>query len=99
MFKVLHLRHHSEPVASPNLDNILLAIFAAQQLEGEIDEFRRVGETSDAAVSIKVGTQTYVVDTHHIDGMLKMGDSVHDVGFTLFTQESVIEGPSLMTLS
>ena len=54
MFKVLHLRHHSEPVASPNLDNILLAIFAAQQLEGEIDEFRRVGETSDAAVSIKV---------------------------------------------
>ena len=91
MFKVLYLRHHSEPVASPNLDNILLAIFTAQQLEGEIDEFRRVGETSDAAVSIKVGTQTYVVDTHHIDGMLKMGDSVHDVGFTLFTQESVIE--------
>ena len=99
MFKVLHLRHHSEPVASPNLDNILLAIFAAQQLEGEIDEFRRVGEPPDAAVSIKVGTQTYVVDTHHIDGMLKMGDSVHDVGFTLFTQESMIErGMSHTTL-
>lgn len=99
MFKVLYLRHHSEPVASPNLDNILLAIFAAQQLEGEIDEFRRVGEPPDAAVSIKVGTQTYVVDTHHIDGMLKMGDSVHDVGFTLFTQESVIErGMSHTTL-
>lgn len=91
MFKVLHLRHHSEPVASPNLDNILLAIFAAQQLESEIDEFRRVGKTSDAAVSIKVGSQTYVVDTHHIDGMLKMGDGIHDVGLTLFTQESVIE--------
>ena len=91
MFKVLHLRHHSEPVASPNLDNILLAIFAAQQLEGEIDEFGRVGKTADAAISIKVGSQTYVVDTHHIDGMLKMGDGIHDVGFPLFTQESMIE--------
>lgn len=91
MFKVLHLCHHSEPVASPNLGNILLAIFAAQQLEGEIDEFRRVGETSDAAVSIKVGTQTYVVDTHHIDGMLKMSDGIHDISLSLFTQESVIE--------
>ena len=70
-----------------------------QQLEGEIDEFRRVGEPPDAAVSIKVGSQTYVVDTHHIDGMLKMGNSVHDVGFTLFTQESVIErGMSHTTL-
>ena len=42
------------------------------RLEGEIDEFRRVGEPPDAAVSIKVGSQTYVVDTHHIDGMLKI---------------------------
>ncbi len=89
--KVLYLRHHSEPVASPNLGNILLAIFAAQQLEGEIDEFRRIGKSADASISIKVGSQTYVVDTHHIDGMLQMGNGIHDVGLALLAQESMIE--------
>ncbi len=89
--KVLHLRHHSEPVASPNLGDILLAILAAQQLEGEVDEFRRISKSSDAAISIKVGTQTYMVDAHHIDGMLQMGNGIHDVGLALLAQESMIE--------
>ena len=59
MFKVLQLRHHSEPVTSPNPDNLQHAIFAAQQLEGEIDEIRKVGEPPDAAVYNNIGTQTY----------------------------------------
>ena len=40
-----------------------------------------------------------MVDTHHIDGMLKMGDGIHDISLSLFTQESVIErGMSYTTL-
>ncbi len=42
-------------------------------------------------ISIEIGTQTYVVDAHHLDGMLQMGNGIHDVCLALLAQESVIE--------
>ena len=35
--------------------------------------------------------QTYVVDAHHLDGMLQMGNGIHDVCLALLAQESMIE--------
>ena len=91
LFKVLHLRHHSEPVASPDLGDILLTVLAAQQLECEINQLGRISKSADASVSIEISTQTYMVDAHHLDGMFQMGNGIHDVCLALLAQESMIE--------
>ena len=86
------LGHHAEEVAAPDLLDVGLGITAREELHGEVDEFGGVGKTADTTVTVEVGTETYMVDAHHLDGMLEMVEDVEDGGLTMATEEAVVDG-------
>ena len=50
MFR-LHVIHDAKKVAAPELLDVSLGIAACQQLAGEVQQFRRTGQSADAAVT------------------------------------------------
>ena len=64
---------------------------AAKQLEGKLDGFGSVGIAAHTTVTIEIGAQSHMVDTHHIDGMFQMFDSVDDGGFAFRAKETMIK--------
>ena len=89
---ILRFLHDAEEVAAPDLLDILLAIAAGKELTSEADELRAAAKTGDATVAIEVGTKTYMVDTHDVDSMLKMGNDIKDGGLSVGTEEAVVDG-------
>lgn len=86
------MTHYSQPVASPYLADIGLAIAATQQLDGEIDEFRGIIHARHSAIAVEVGAYAHMVDAHDVDGMLKMADGIEDGRLATGFKESMIEG-------
>jgi hypothetical protein len=86
----LHLVHHSEPVAAPYLRHILFRVASAQQLLSEVYQFRSIGKSGHAAVTIEVGSKSNVVDTHYAYSVLKMLHSVSDASPAISTQETIV---------
>ena len=86
------MRHDAQPVAAPYLLNVALAVFAAQQLEGEVDHLAAVGQADDTTIAVEIGAQSDVVDAHHLDGMLEMTHGVEDGCLARLAEESGIEG-------
>lgn len=64
---------------------------AAKQLEGKLDGFGSVGIAAHTTVTIEIGAQSHMVDTHHIDGMFQMFDGVDDGGFAFRAEETMIK--------
>lgn len=77
---LLCLTHHPEPVATPYFGDVFFAVSAAEQLDGEVDEFGGIGHTRYTAVSIKVGSNANMVDAHDLDGVFEVVDAVDDAG-------------------
>ena len=57
-----------------------------------MNEFGTVCQARDSPIAIEVGTQSHMVDAHHLDGMLEVGDDVDDRRLTVLAQETVIDG-------
>ncbi|MBQ4168498.1 MAG: hypothetical protein II599_01520, partial [Bacteroidales bacterium] len=89
---LLRLGHHTEEVATPDLLDILVAVTLTEQLAGEMNEFGTVCQARDSPIAIEVGTQSHMVDAHHLDGMLEVGDDVDDRRLAVLAQETVIDG-------
>ena len=87
----LHLAHHTQEVASPQLLHLLTTKPFGTEATGEIDHFRSIGTTNDTTIAIKVGTYTYVVDTSHIDHIHDMAHGIINSGATLLAQETIVE--------
>ena len=52
----LHLCHQPQPVATPNLLNVALAKLPSHKMNGEVDEFRGIGQTSYTTVAVEIGS-------------------------------------------
>ena len=59
-------------------------------MKGEVDHFARISHTSYGSVTIKVGTNTNMIDTHNVDSMLKMGYRIHHCCLTTLLQEALV---------
>lgn len=88
---VLNHFHHSHPVATPYLADILFGVAAAKELNGEVDNLRGVSHARYATVTVEVGADAYMVNTHDTDGMLKVRHGIHDVCLSRCIEESRVE--------
>lgn len=80
----MYLGHDAEPIATPNLLNVTLAIFAAKQMKSEIDHFAAVGKSDNTSVAIEIGTQSHVFYSHNADGVFQMVNGIEDGCLTVF---------------
>ena len=87
---VLNLTHKSQPVAAPNLFDILVGITASQEVTGEVEHLGAVGKTWNAAVAVEVGAKSYVLYTHDVYCVFKVLQGVQDCCFAILTQETRI---------
>ena len=62
-----------------------------QQPTRQIDEFRSRCQARHAAVAVEVGTDAYMLDTHHIDHMVQVFNGIEDGGAAVRAQETVVE--------
>ena len=87
----MHLLHDTQEVAAPYLLDIGIAITTSQQLAGEVGQLTTVSQPTDTTIAIEIGTQPYVVDTHHLDSMIQMLHSIQDGSLALFLQKPMIK--------
>ena len=69
---MLYISHHTEEVATPNELDVLFAVAFHEEATSEVDEFGSRGATRDATISIEVGADAYVLNTHHIHHVVEV---------------------------
>ena len=55
-----------------------MRVASSEQLDGEVYEFRRVGDAADPSVAVEVCSYSHAVDAHYVDGMFQMVYGVDD---------------------
>jgi len=90
---MLYISHHTEEVAAPNEFDVLFAVALHEEATGEVDELGSGSATCDATISIEVGADAYVLNTHHIHHVVEVFDGIEDRGwFGVGTEEAMIHG-------
>ena len=77
-----YISHHTEEVATPNEFDVLFAVALHEEATGEVDELGSGRATRDATISIEVGADAYVLNTHHIHHVVEVLDGIKYSGFS-----------------
>ena len=75
---MLYISHHTEEVAAPNEFDVLFAVALHEEATGEVDELGSGRATRDATISIEVGADAYVLNTHHIHHVVEVLDCIEN---------------------
>ena len=86
----MSITHQAHKITSENLLYVVLRIAAREKMSGEVDEVGRRCHATHTAVTVKVGADAHMVNTHDVDGMVEMGKQVHHGGLAFRAQETMI---------
>ena len=84
--------HTAQPILSPDEAEVIFTVALAQQATGDVDEFRGRSQAWHTAVAIEVRADAYVLNAHHLNSMVQVGNSIKDGGLPISAQEAVVEG-------
>lgn len=87
----MNLCHDTQPVASPHPLYVAFVVLAAQKMEREVDHLAGIGHASYGSVTIKVGADSHMLDSHDVDGMLKMGYGIEYGGLASLGEEPFVK--------